>query len=104
MKPLLKFTICIFLSGVSAFISCKKEKIVDSETVLTNNHAPVARAGADQTISLPINSVNLDGSASTDPENNITTYLWTKFPDLPLLIFIPVRVKLRQRILYRVFI
>jgi len=78
MKPLLKFTICIFLSGVSAFISCKKEKIVDSETVLTNNHAPVARAGADQTISLPINSVNLDGSASTDPENNITTYLWTK--------------------------
>jgi N-acetylneuraminic acid mutarotase len=34
--------------------------------------------GPDQTISLPNNTVNLDGSASSDPENNITTYLWTK--------------------------
>jgi len=50
--------------------------IVDS--VLTSSHPPVANAGADQTISLPSNTVSLDGSGSTDPENNITNYTWTK--------------------------
>ena len=50
--------------------------IVDS--VLTTNHPPVANAGADQTITLPINTINLDGSGSTDPENNIYSYQWTK--------------------------
>ena len=42
------------------------------------NHPPVANAGADQTITLPTNSVNLDGSGSTDPDNNITNYTWKK--------------------------
>jgi hypothetical protein len=42
------------------------------------NHTPVACAGADQVITLPTNSVNLNGSCSTDPENNITGYVWTK--------------------------
>ena len=42
------------------------------------NRPPVANAGGDQTITLPTNTVNLDGSASTDPENNITGYVWTK--------------------------
>ena len=45
---------------------------------LINNHPPIANAGSDQTISLPTNTVILDGSGSTDPENNITSYLWTK--------------------------
>ena len=42
------------------------------------NRPPVARAGNDMNIILPINTVNLDGSASTDPDNNITSYTWTK--------------------------
>src|SRR4030095_6473374 len=42
------------------------------------NRPPVANAGADQTITLPTNTVNLDGSASTDPDNNIAGYAWTK--------------------------
>jgi Tol biopolymer transport system component len=42
-----------------------------------NNRPPVANAGADQVITLPSNSVNLNGSA-TDPDNNITSYQWTK--------------------------
>lgn len=50
--------------------------IVDS--VLTINHPPVANAGTDQTITLPTNTVNLDGSGSTDPDNNIVSYVWTK--------------------------
>ena len=41
------------------------------------NRPPVANAGADQVITLPTNSVNLNGSA-TDPDNNITSYQWTK--------------------------
>jgi hypothetical protein len=42
------------------------------------NRSPVANAGADQTITLPTNTITLDGSASTDPDNNITSYLWQK--------------------------
>jgi len=50
--------------------------IVDS--VVTTNHPPIANAGADQTITLPTNAINLNGSGSTDPDNNITSYAWTK--------------------------
>src|SRR6188768_4131245 len=42
------------------------------------NSAPVSNAGSDQTITLPINTVTLNAGASTDPDNNITSYLWTK--------------------------
>ncbi len=42
------------------------------------NHPPVANAGADQTITLPTNSVLLNGTASTDPDGTITTYAWSK--------------------------
>ena len=41
------------------------------------NRPPVANAGADQVITLPSNAVNLNGSA-TDPDNNITSYQWSK--------------------------
>ena len=43
-----------------------------------SNRPPVANAGPDQTITLPANTITLDGSASTDPDNNITSYTWTK--------------------------
>ena len=47
-------------------------------TVLSStNQPPVANAGADQTIVLPVNSIELDGSASSDPDNNISSYAWT---------------------------
>jgi hypothetical protein len=48
------------------------------DEVFTSNHHPIANAGPDQTITLPVNSISLDGSASTDPDNNITNYLWAK--------------------------
>ncbi|MBE2230861.1 MAG: tandem-95 repeat protein [Chitinophagaceae bacterium] len=41
------------------------------------NQAPVANAGADIVISLPVNSATLNGSGS-DPDGNITAYQWTK--------------------------
>jgi len=59
-------------------LSAKDTMRIIVDPVLTTNHPPIANAGADQTIILPTNAVNLDGSAATDPENNITSYAWTK--------------------------
>ena len=52
----------------------------DTVQVLVNaaaNQAPTANAGADATITLPINSTNLTGSA-TDADGTIASYVWTK--------------------------
>lgn len=59
-------------------LSAKDTMRVIVDAVVTTNHSPVANAGADQTITLPVNTVTLDGSGSTDPDNNITSYAWTK--------------------------
>jgi hypothetical protein len=51
----------------------------DTVTVTVNaaaNRAPVANAGSSSTITLPTNSVKLDGSLSSDPDGNITAYSW----------------------------
>lgn len=43
------------------------------------NQSPVAKAGSAQTITLPANSVTLDGSGSTTPAGTtITSYTWAK--------------------------
>ena len=42
------------------------------------NIPPTARAGADQTITLPVNTVKLDASASTDPEGAVLKFFWRK--------------------------
>jgi hypothetical protein len=41
------------------------------------NQAPSANAGSDQSITLPVNSVSLNGNG-TDPDGTISSYLWTK--------------------------
>lgn len=46
-------------------------------SVFSGNQNPVANAGADRTITLPTNSLNLVGSGS-DPDGSISSYLWTK--------------------------
>jgi Secretion system C-terminal sorting domain len=45
--------------------------------VLAANLAPVAHAGADITITLPVNTVNLNGSG-TDGDGTVAFYQWTK--------------------------
>jgi Secretion system C-terminal sorting domain/PKD domain len=52
----------------------------DTMQVIVNpdpNIAPTANAGADQTISAPVNSVTVTGSGN-DPDGTVTGYLWTK--------------------------
>ena len=52
----------------------------DSVVVTVNaaNIAPVANAGADQSITLPSNSVVLDGSSSKDFDGTVATYKWSE--------------------------
>jgi hypothetical protein len=87
-QSILVFLALLILVAI-IFSSCEKEvcldcaannapqppAIIDTAKV---NHAPVANAGSDQVINLPANIAVLDGSRSVDPDNNVTSYLWTK--------------------------
>lgn len=42
------------------------------------NDPPIAQAGTDNAITLPVNTVSLDGSPSSDPDGTIASFLWTK--------------------------
>ena len=42
------------------------------------NTPPVSNAGPDQSITLPVNSVALNGTGSTDPDGTIIGFTWTK--------------------------
>lgn len=78
MKKLLSLKIIVFIAVVSIFYSCKKENDTRVQSPVVLNHPPVANAGQDQAITIPANSVNLDGSSSSDPDNNIIAYKWKK--------------------------
>ncbi len=47
-------------------------------TIVPTNLPPIARAGADTSLQLPIDSLMLRGCASSDPENGILKYKWKK--------------------------
>ncbi|WP_324671426.1 PKD domain-containing protein [Hymenobacter sp. GOD-10R] len=44
----------------------------------TSNQAPVANAGANQTLTLPTNTATLNGTASTDVDGTISSYSWAQ--------------------------
>jgi hypothetical protein len=44
----------------------------------TGNKPPVANAGKDIVINLPVNNTTLDGSGSSDPDGSIASYAWSK--------------------------
>jgi hypothetical protein len=75
MKSVLKFVACILITGIVIFISCKKEHSCEN---CKDNKPPTAIAGPDQVITLPTDSVLLDGSSSSDPDGKISKWLWTK--------------------------
>ena len=76
MKPILKFAAFILLTGLLFFMSCQKE--IPCENCRSVNKPPIANAGPDQTIMLPIDSIKLDGSLSSDPDGTISSFQWTK--------------------------
>ncbi|SHN44341.1 PKD domain-containing protein [Chitinophaga sp. CF418] len=53
-------------------------RVVVKGSAPATNKAPVANAGADVTITLPVNSVILNGAASSDADGVITNYRWLK--------------------------
>ncbi|MEN7550717.1 PKD domain-containing protein [Rapidithrix thailandica] len=80
-----KPTIASLTEGIYTFqltvTDNKGAKATDQVKVTVNaapNQAPVAKAGADKSITLPTNSVSLDGSASSDPDGSITAFAWSK--------------------------
>jgi len=74
-KKVYCFFIIIFSAAIF-FLSCKKEK--SCEGCRENNKPPIAIAGPDQVITLPTDSLSLDGSASNDPDGTISEWLWKK--------------------------
>ena len=77
MKPVIKIAAFILIISLVIFISCKKETSCEG-CAIKSNKPPIAVAGPDQVITLPIDSVLLDGRSSSDPDRNISNYLWTK--------------------------
>src|SRR5215467_15794657 len=84
MKPILKSTAYFLVIGIIFFSSCKKEKqsAVSAPSSPSSpraaNQPPSANAGSDHVITLPTDSVWLDGTRSFDPDTKIASYLWTK--------------------------
>lgn len=67
-------------SNTNATVSVRNlmEQALAYQKTAGGNVPPTANAGTDQTIILPTNSGVLNGSASSDPDGTIATYLWSK--------------------------
>lgn len=76
MKTLFHSILVSFFIVVISFISCKKE--YSCEGCRDKNQPPVANAGRDTIIVLPVDSIRLNGSASADPDGKIIEWRWTK--------------------------
>ncbi|MES1222952.1 MAG: hypothetical protein ABUT20_46095, partial [Bacteroidota bacterium] len=84
MKQVLNPGVCYLLMAVVIFFTtCKKEKIVSIPTSSAPNQTPVnkppvANAGTDQNIFLPLDTAELNGTASFDPDGSIIKFQWSK--------------------------
>lgn len=71
--------------GTHIFLGMIEDAHGQSRYVLTTvnvttlgNTSPVANAGNDREITLPVAQVTVNGSGSSDPDGTIVTYAWTK--------------------------
>ena len=70
-----KLRLLVIFIGLTFSISCKKEK---SCSDCESNKPPVANAGPNQAITLPTDSVSLNGGASYDPDgSNFIVFVFT---------------------------
>jgi len=70
----------LLISILLLVISCSNDNDLGpifNESPIDNQY-PIAYPGENQTITLPTNFVNLDGSGSSDPVNPIISYSWSK--------------------------
>jgi len=73
MKSIVKIAACFAGVWFLSVASCRKDP---------PNHSPIARAGFDLIVVLPTcgdnstGSAELDGTSSSDPDNNIVSYRW----------------------------
>ena len=74
MKLILKFGAVVLMVGVLVHISCKKEKTLATSSQ-ARKLAPIADAGTDQTIMLPVDSVTLTGKG-IDIDGSVVSYSW----------------------------
>lgn len=75
MDSIALITVAILMALI-VLISCKKE--YSGVGCADNNNPRIAVAGPDQVITLPADSVLLDGKQSSDPDGIIRSFLWTK--------------------------
>lgn len=75
MKKMTISTAAIIIISILSFCCNKIEPVVPLDP---NNKYPIANAGPDQEITLPASSVELDGSASNDPDGYINYYRWSQ--------------------------
>lgn len=82
MKHLFQSVILPLLFAGLIFYSCKKERTCEgcqtNQPRSNSNKPPIALAGTDQTVTLPCDSVLLDGAASNDPDGSIIAWQWTR--------------------------
>lgn len=71
----MKKSYLIITIGLLVFTSCKKKA---TELEVNRNRAPVAVAGADQTVWLSAGVILLDGSGSYDNDLDSLSYSWTR--------------------------
>ena len=76
MKLVFKLITCLLITVILFLNSCKKE--YSCERCIGNNQLPVAVAGLDIVVTVPTDSVLLDGSKSGDPDGKISAWQWTK--------------------------
>ena len=67
--------IFIGLIVIVLLTACRKEYRCK---ICPGNKAPIANAGKDTILKLPVNSITLDGSGSYDLDGTIVSYRWSK--------------------------